>query len=378
MDAGAVGAADFDAVDFGVVGVVDEDAVHFAEVAVGGAVEVAPALVFVAQAEMGQRFAALTVHENARFTAHIVEVGVPVEVFAFLLPVVGDGGFAHAVAEDAGDFVVRGIDGELFADFQGAFAKIKRRPFFLRGAQCGFERGGAVGRACRVNAEFARINVFAVGRVLVNAVLHGVAVAFRRFRMAAVVGVAGFDGDGVTEIGGGEGIGFAAGVFDGDAVPLPLVLYVISGETVAVLNGRRQSVADARLARDADFARMVRLRVIGDCGCRRAGRGFVVAGVVFVAGFDADVVSRVGAGELVGCSCLSANRLAVAQPLVLHVIGDAVVIANGSGQRLSDFGLAADADFARVVGLRLWVWIRLWVGLRIRCRGVGNRRCCLA
>ena len=237
MDAGAVGAADFDAIDFGAAGIVDEDAVHFAEVAVGGAVEVAPALVFVAQAEMGQRLAALAVHENARFTAHIVEVGVPVEVFAFLLPVVGDSGFAHAVAEDAGDFVVRGVNGELFADFQGAFAKVERCPFFLRGGQCGFERGGAVGRACRVNAEFARVDVFAVGRVLVDAVLHGVAVVFRRFRMAAVVGVAGFDGDGVAEVGGGQGIGFAAGVFDGDAVPLPLVLHVVGGEIVGVSHG---------------------------------------------------------------------------------------------------------------------------------------------
>ena len=358
MDAGAVGAADFDAVDFGAAGVVDEDAVHFAEVAVGGAVEVASALVFVAQAEMGQRFAALAVHEDARFTAHVVEVGVPVEVFAFLLPVVGDGGFAHAVAEDAGDFVVRGVNGELFADFQGTFAKIERRPFFLRGGQCGFERGGAVGGACRVNAKFACVDVFAVGSVLVDAVLHGVAVVFRRFRMAAVVGVAGFDGDGVTEVGGGEGIGFAAGVFDGDAVPLPLVLYVISGETVAVLNGRRQSVADARLARDTDFARMVRLRVIGDRSCRRAGRGFIVSGIVFVAGFDADVVSHVVAGELVGCACLSADRLAVTQPLVLHVVGDAVVIVNGSGQCLSDFRFTADADFAFVVGLRRRIWCR--------------------
>ena len=176
--------------------------------------------------------------------------------------------------------------------------------------------------------------------------------------MAAVVGVAGFDGDGVTEIGGGEGIGFAAGVFDGDAVPLPLVLYVISGETVAVLNGRRQGVADARLARDTDFARMVRLRVIGDRSCRRAGRGFIVSGIVFVAGFDADVVSHVVAGELVGCACLSADRLAIAQPLVLHVIGYAVVIADLCSESLTHFGLTVDADFAFVVGLRRRIWCR--------------------
>ena len=67
-------------------------------------------------------------------------------------------------------------------------------------------------------------------------------------------------------------------------------------------------------------------------------------------------------GELVGCARLSANRLAVTQPLVLHVIGHAVAIANGSGQRLSDFRFTADADFAFVIRLRR----------RIRRRGIGN------
>ena len=141
-----------------------------------------------------------------------------------------------------------------------------------------------------------------------------------------------------------------------------MVLYVISGETVAVLDGGGQSVADARLAADADFARMVRLRVIGDRSCRRAGRGFIVSGIIFVAGFDADVVSHVVAGELIGCARLSANRLAVAQPLVLHVSGYAVVIGNRCGQGLSDFCFTTDADFAFVVGLRRRIW----------CRGIGN------
>ena len=103
-----------------------------------------------------------------------------------------------------------------------------------------------------------------------------------------------------------------------------------------------------------------------------------MSSVVFVGRAHGDFVPGIVAGELVGCARLSANRLAVTQPLVLHVARYAVVIANGSGQGLPNFRFAADADFARVVGLRLWVWIRLWVGLRIRCRGVGNRRCCLA
>ena len=103
-----------------------------------------------------------------------------------------------------------------------------------------------------------------------------------------------------------------------------------------------------------------------------------MSGVIFVGSAHGDFVSRVVAGEGIGVACLVGNRLAVTQPLVLHVSGYAVVIANGGGQGLSDFRFTADADFARVVGLRLWVWIRLWVGLRIRCRGIGNRRCCLA
>ena len=81
---------------------------------------------------------------------------------------------------------------------------------------------------------------------------------------------------------------------------------------------------------------------------------FVVPHVVLVGRLHGDFVSRVVAGELVGCPCLSANRLAVALPLVGDArIRHAVGIANDCGQRLSDFGLAANSDFARVVGLRL-------------------------
>ena len=101
-----------------------------------------------------------------------------------------------------------------------------------------------------------------------------------------------------------------------------------------------------------------------------------MSGIVFVGGAHGDFVSRVGAGEGIGVACLVGNRLAVTQPLVLHVIGDAVFIGNRCGQRLPNFGLAAKGDFAFVIRLRVGVWIRLWV--RIRCGGVGNRRCCLA
>ena len=99
-------------------------------------------------------------------------------------------------------------------------------------------------------------------------------------------------------------------------------------------------------------------------------------GVVFIGGAHGDFVSRVVAGELVGCACLVGNRLPIAQPLVLHVSGYAIVIANSSGQRLPDFRFAAEGDFPFVIGLR--DWIRLRVGLRIRCRDVSNCRCCLA
>ena len=95
-----------------------------------------------------------------------------------------------------------------------------------------------------------------------------------------------------------------------------------------------------------------------------------MSGVVFVGGTHGDFVSRVVAGKGIGVACLVGNWLPIAQPLVLHVSGYAVVIGNGGGQGLPNFGLAADADFPFVIGLR--------VGLRIWRGDVGNRRCCLA
>ena len=99
-----------------------------------------------------------------------------------------------------------------------------------------------------------------------------------------------------------------------------------------------------------------------------------MSGVVFVDRACGDFVAGVVAGELVGCPCLSADGLAVTQPLVLHVARYAVVIANGCGQGLPNFRFAAEGDFARVIRLRLWVWIRL----RIWRGDVSNRRCCFA
>ena len=83
-----------------------------------------------------------------------------------------------------------------------------------------------------------------------------------------------------------------------------------------------------------------------------------MSGVVFVGSTHGDFVSRIVAGEGIGVACLVGNRLTVTQPLVLHVSGHAVAIANGSGQRLSDFRFTADADFAFVIRLRrrIWCW----------------------
>ena len=164
-----------------------------------------------------------------------------------------------------------------------------------------------------------------------------------------------------------------------------MVLHV-GGHAVVIANGSGQRLPDFCLAADADFAfviglrRRIRRRGIGNGSGGLAQRVFIVSGVVFVGGAHGDFVSRVVAGELVGCACLSANRLAVTQPLVLHVTGNAVVIANGSGHRLSDFRFTADADFSFVIGLRLrlGIWIGLWVRLRIWRGDVSNRRCCLA
>ena len=72
-------------------------------------------------------------------------------------------------------------------------------------------------------------------------------------------------------------------------------------------------------------------------------------GIVLIGGAHRDFMSGVVFGQGVGAAVGTINRIAVAQPLVLHVSGYAVVIANGSGQRLPDFGLARDVHRAFVV-----------------------------
>ena len=138
----------------------------------------------------------------------------------------------------------------------------------------------------------------------------------------------------------------------------------VSGYAVVIANGSGQRLSDFGLTADADFAFVVRLRRriwcggISDGSGGLAQRAFVVSGVVFVGGTHGDFVSRIVAGEGIGVACLVGNRLTVTQPLVLHVSGYAVVIANGSGQRLPDFGLTTDADFAFVIRLRRRIWCR--------------------
>ena len=87
---------------------------------------------------------------------------------------------------------------------------------------------------------------------------------------------------------------------------------------VVIANGSGQGLPNFRFAADADFARVVglrrriRRRGIGNGSGGLAQRVFVVSGVVFVGSAYGDFVSRVVAGELVGCACLSADGLTVA------------------------------------------------------------------
>ena len=96
-----------------------------------------------------------------------------------------------------------------------------------------------------------------------------------------------------------------------------------------------------------------RVSVICHARRRLARRAFIVSSVVFVGGAHGDFVPGVGAGEQIGCARLSANRLAVAQPLVLHFAGgETVAVVNGGSQLAADFCLTADGDAAFAVHRR--------------------------
>ena len=125
--------------------------------------------------------------------------------------------------------------------------------------------------------------------------------------------------------------------------------------TVGVADIGGECAADFVSAGDADRAFVIGHRGLGDVFHiqRRAGRFFCCALGVGIFGVHADFVPGIVAGETVGRASFPADGLAVTQPLVLHIIRRTIAVADLCGEGLPDFHLAADGDFARVIGLRI-------------------------
>ena len=116
-------------------------------------------------------------------------------------------------------------------------------------------------------------------------------------------------------------------------------------------------------------AGLVRLRrrwrgIVANAVGLRAGRGFVVFGVVVVGRLHRNFRALLCGGEGEGAVGGAVNRLAVGIPLVFDACcWHAVFVGYGCFQFAADFSVAADAHFARVVGLRLRIGRRVRVGV---------------
>ena len=97
--------------------------------------------------------------------------------------------------------------------------------------------------------------------------------------------------------------------------------------------------------------------------------------VVFIGRLHADFMPGVVFGQGVGAAVGTINRIAVAQPLVLHFVGgETVAVVNGGSQLAADFCLTADGDAAFAVHRR-----RITAGQRGVTEGIdGNFLwCCI-
>ena len=89
----------------------------------------------------------------------------------------------------------------------------------------------------------------------------------------------------------------------------------------------------------------------------------MVLGVVVVGRLHRDFRAFLCGGEGEGLPGRAINRLAVGKPLVFDAARwHAVGVINGRFQFVADFGVARNADFACVVGLRLRIGRRVRVG----------------
>ena len=102
----------------------------------------------------------------------------------------------------------------------------------------------------------------------------------------------------------------------------------------------------------ADFARRRRHGDVRPV----TGRVFIMPGVVLISGAHGDFVSGIVFGQGVGAAVGTINRIAVAQPLVLHFIsGEIVAVADSSGEGAAHFRFAADGNATRLIRRRCGV-----------------------
>ena len=157
----------------------------------------------------------------------------------------------------------------------------------------------------------------------------------------------------VFEFEGAVGGDFKAAVADGVSVGIAAVgiadaQFAYGGAAAPGFDPVRGAVARVQ----GDGGRAVVRRAAVDIQ-RATERFFVVSGVVFIGGAHGDFVPGVVAGERVGLAVGISDGIAVAQPLVLHVVsGKTVAVADSRGEFAADFRLARDADAALLIGLR--------------------------
>ena len=148
---------------------------------------------------------------------------------------------------------------------------------------------------------------------------------------------------------------------DGRAIAQPLIFHIGAVKTVIVFHRGGEGLANLRLARDADRAIMIGLRLrvrrslrVGNRIRLGTRRRFRVFAVVLIGRLDANLVTEVVVGQRVAVLRRVVDGRAIAQPLIFHIGAvETVVVFHGSSQRLADFRFARDADRAFVVRLRL-------------------------
>ena len=99
----------------------------------------------------------------------------------------------------------------------------------------------------------------------------------------------------------------------------------------------------------ADFARRRRHGDVSPI----TGRVFIVSGIVLISGAHGDFMPGVVLGQGVGAAVGTINRIAVAQPLVLHFIsGEVIAVGHGRGEGTAHFRVTCDGDGARLIWRR--------------------------